>query len=138
MYLLNLSLTSTHVPTDFKVARVTPLYKGTGSIDDSENYRPISVVCHVSKILEKAVCAQLMNYLELHAFITPDQSAFLTNHSLHRLTDDLLKNMDANLVTFLCFFDIRKCYDSISHPIFLGKLEKYGIISHEQRWFQSY
>ena len=130
------------MPSDLKIARVTPVFKKKGSADQAENYRPISVVSHVAKIFEKAVCNQLMEYLNLHSFITPMQSAFITKHStqtaLHKVTDDLLESIDENLVSALCFFDIRKCFDCIPHDGLLSKLSKYGITGVELKWFHSY
>ena len=80
-FLFNHSLKVGIVPDDWKKARVTPLYKGKGSKLDPGNYRPISVISFISKILEKCVQCRLLNYLETHNFITVDQSAYLKNHS---------------------------------------------------------
>ena len=125
-YLANILVRFGSLPSDLKIARVTPVFKKKGSADQAENYRPISVVSHVAKIFEKAVCNQLMEYLNLHSFITPMQSAFITKHStqtaLHKVTDDLLESIDENLVSALCFFDIRKCFDCIPHDGLLFKL----------------
>ena len=54
---------------------VTPAYKGKGDVMNTTNYRPLSVVAHVSKIVEKLIQQQVMHYLEIHEFITNDQSA---------------------------------------------------------------
>jgi hypothetical protein len=140
--LFNLSITQCYVPDDWKKARVTPIYKGKGSHSDSSNYRPISVICHIAKIFEKCVQYQLMYYLEDHCFITCDQSAFLKNNStvtaVHKAVDNWLNNIDDGLITVVCFFDIAKCFDSISHSVLLFKLEKYGIRDNELKWFTSY
>ena len=141
-YLANILVRFGSLPYDLKIARVTPVFKKKGSADQAENYRPISVVSHVAKIFEKAVCNQLMEYLNLHSFITPMQSAFITKHStqtaLHKVTDDLLESIDENLVSALCFFDIGKCFDCIPHDGLLFKLSKYGITGVELKWFHSY
>ena len=76
-FLFNHSLKVRIVPDDWKKARVTPLYKGKVSKLDPGNYRPISVISFISKILEKCVQCRLLNYLEIHNFITVDQSAYL-------------------------------------------------------------
>ena len=54
--IINLSIKADSVPQDWKLARVTPIYKGSGDKDDPSNYRPISVVCHIAKIFEKSYC----------------------------------------------------------------------------------
>ena len=130
------------MPEKLKRARVTPIFKKKGSSDLPENYRPISVVSHIGKIFEKAVCYQLTSYLQEHCFITPDQSAFLKGHStqtaLHKVVDDLLECTDEGLLSCLCFFDIRKCFDCIPHKTLLFKLSKYGIRGFEHKWFESF
>ena len=62
-YFINLSLMSGTVPPELKMAQVSPIFKNKGSADLPENYRPISVVSHLAKILEKAVCHQLWSIL---------------------------------------------------------------------------
>jgi exonuclease III len=113
--LLNLSIMSDTVPQDWKIARVTPLYKGNGSKEDPSNYRPISVVCHVAKIFEKVIARQFITYLTNKNLISEDQSAYLegrsTQTSLHRVIDDILESVDDGDITAACFIDITKCFD---------------------------
>jgi hypothetical protein len=108
-HLFNLSIDSSHVPPDWKLARVTPVYKGKGDINDKGNYRPISVVCHVGKLMEKQIHEQFLAYLECHNFISKDQSAYLKGHStttcLHKVVDDWLEAMDEGEVMAVCFLD---------------------------------
>lgn len=111
-------------------------------MDDPGNYRPISVVAHISKILEKAVDLQLSSYLTEHELISCSQSAFRKGHSTatasHKLVDDILENMNEGLITGACFFDLSKCFDTIDHSILLQKLHKYGIRTAEHAWFSNY
>jgi hypothetical protein len=106
------------------------------------NYRPISVIGHIAKIYEKCVQSQLLNYLVEHNFISNHQSAFIKYHStqtlLHKVVDNWLENIDNGLITGVCFFDVAKCFDSISHELLLFKLEKYGVKSKELNLFKSY
>ena len=134
-YLANISVRFGSLPSDLKIARVTPVFKKKGSADQAENYRPISVVSHVAKIFEKAVCNQLMEYLNLHSFITPMQS---TKHSTQTALHKVTESINENLVSALCFFDIRKCFDCIPQDGLLFKLSKYGITGVELKWFHSY
>ena len=139
---INISLMSGEVLKDWKMARVTPVYKGKGDKLDTGNYRPISVICHIAKLLEKAACQQLLQYLTDHNFITIDQSAYLKNHStqtsLHRVVDDWLESMNEGELIGVCFLDIKKCFDTINHKYLLQKLKKYGICDEELEWFTSY
>ena len=76
-----MSISTGYLPEDWKLAKVTPVYKNKGAKNDCGSYRPISVICHIAKIMEKAVQTQLKNYLLEHDFITNIQSAYLANHS---------------------------------------------------------
>jgi hypothetical protein len=141
-HLVNMSFSQSMVIDDWKIAMVTPIYKGKGDMEDLGNYRPISVICHFGKILEKVMLAQMIYYLNEHDFISQDESAYLKNHStqtsLHRVTEDWLEAMNEGLITGICFLDISKCFDSINHDILLKKSACYGIRKHELKWFTSY
>ena len=104
-----------------------------------DNYRPISVIGHITKMVEQLVRPQLVNYLEEHSFITPDQSAYMKGHStqtsLNRVIDDWLENINENQITGVCRLDISKCFDTISRSILLQKLSIYGIKQQELKWF---
>ena len=140
--IMNLSLLSGITPCDWKIARVAPIYKGKGSKSDESNYRPISVIASVAMIIEREVSKQVMEYLIDHDLITVDQFAFLKNHStvtsLHRLVDDWYEAFDAGDFVFACFFDIKKCFDSINHRILLEKLLNYGFKNSSLDWFTNY
>ena len=141
-HVINVSINEGHVHEDWKLARVTPVYKGSGSRDAETNYRPISNIAYIAKIIEKEVHCQLSGYLKEHDFISPDQSAYLAQHStqtsLHRVYDDWLEALNDGLSVSACFLDISKCFDSINHTILLHKLKRYGIRNMEYSWFKSY
>ena len=110
----NSSQNTMKMPEDWKLSRVTPVYKGKGDIDVESNYRPISVICHLAKVMEKEVQKQIIDYLLDHSFITEDQSAFLKRHntqtSLHRVTDEWLWNMNDGLITGIYALDIKNVF----------------------------
>ena len=112
--LLNLSISTNSFPNQWKIAKVTPLHKG-GARNDINNYRPISVLPILSKILEKHVASSLSVFLRHNNLLYELQSAFRSGHStetaLIRLTDQILKNMDNDEVTGLAFIDFRKAFD---------------------------
>ena len=140
--LFNASLNTSIVPDDWKTARVTPVYKGKGDKSEKGNYRPISVIGHLAKLLEREIQRQLMTYLIKNNLISIDQSAYRKFHntqtSLHRVTDDWIDNICDNLDTGICFLDIKKCFDTIDHDILIEKLSFYGIVDVESSWFKSY
>ena len=109
---------------------------------DANSYRPMSVISHFAKILEKCVQYQLMSVPSKHDMIKPDQSAYLRHHStqtaLLKVTNQWYENIEDGLITGVCFFGISKCFDSISHEILIFKIVRYGIINVALSWFLSY
>ena len=136
----NASLTNKIVISDWKVSKVTPIYKGKGNKEEAGNYRPFSLIGHIMKIFEKEIKTQLMLYLEINDLITIDQSAYRQQHNtqtaLHRVIDDWLCNMSDGNLTGVCSFDITKCFDTINHSILLRKMEYYGLQSENIKWFK--
>ena len=139
--LLNLSISTNSFPNHWKMAKVTPLYKG-GARNDINNYRPISVLPVLSKILEKHVASSLSKFLRDNSLLYELQSAFRPGHStetaLIRLTDQILMNMDNDNVTGLVLIDFRKAFDVIDHELLLKKLSIYGATPSSVAWFKSY
>ena len=124
--LYNVSVETETVISDWKLSKVTPIYKGKGSKDEAGNYRPISLISHIMKIFEKEIKLQVMGYLEVNNLITSDQSAYRNQHNtqtaLHRVVDDWLDNVSDGNLTGVCSFDITKCFDTINHAILLKKM----------------
>ena len=121
-----LSLEEGCLPRKWKVARVTPLHKDDVR-DNEDNYRPVSVLSVLSKLIEKHVARSLMNYLVQNGLLYHLQSAFREGYStesaLINLTDKILFNLDQDEVTGMVFVDIRKAFDVIDHHVLLKKLE---------------
>ena len=115
----NLSFGNGIVHGDWKKTRVTPIYKNEEEIDDENNFRPISVISHIAKMVESLISTQVVDYLE---FISIDQSAYLKRHAtqrrLHRAIDDWLEQINDNPLTGACLLDVSICFDSINHEMF--------------------
>ena len=139
-YLFNMSLKTCIIPNDFKTARITPIHKG-GS-HDIDNFRPISVLPSLSKILERAIHTQLYKYLNENKLHPDFQSGFRPFHStatcLTEITDYLFDKMDQGHVIGSIFLDLRKAFDVIPHNFILRKLMYYGIKGNEYNWMKSY
>ena len=138
-HIFNLSLCNGIVPSDWKLARVTPIYKGQGEITHPGNYRPISVIPTVAKVLEKLVKRQLVSHFSNNDLISDTQFAYLKNRStstaLHCLVDNFLLNINNHLING-SQIDISKGFDTINIDILKYKLIKYVIINTS--WFESY
>ncbi len=141
-HIYNLSLCTSEIPADWKRARVTPIYKGNGNFDDGNNFRPISVIAYVAKIMERGVQIQFLEYLMSHDFLSVDQSAYIKCHStltsLHKVIDEWYEAIDNDELTGVCFLDLSKCFDCIDHTLLLHKLKKYGVLDNEHKWFREY
>ena len=142
--IINTSLASGFVPPDFKTAIVKPLLKKT-SFDQKvlKNYRPISNLPFLSKILEKVVLHKLLAHLQENNLCNPFQSACRTGHStetaLLRVVNDLLNAMDEDKISVLLLLDLSAACDTIDHQILLSRLETvFGIRSTALQWFRSY
>ena len=79
-HIFSLSLYHGSLPSDWKIARITPIYKQKGCKDDPNNYRPISVVSSIAKIMEKLVKHQLMSHFANNNLISFSQFAYLNKH----------------------------------------------------------
>ena len=140
-YLINKSIIDGTVPDVWKIARVSPLYKSEDKIL-VENYRPIAVLPILSKVMERAVYAQLSAHLDQLGFLYQHQYGFRRGHStaqaIGQLNNWVLEAMDRKELTGLLFVDISKAFDSINHKILLGKLEHIGLSESSLKWFKSY
>ena len=130
-HIFNLSLCSGNIPQDFKIARVTPIYKGKGDKSDAGNFRPISVVISVAKILEKHVKSQLISYLLTNNLLSSCQYAYLKNHStetaLHHILGTCLDNINEGYSNIITMLDLSKRFDVLNRDILIHKLSKYGV-----------
>ena len=139
--LFNSSLQSSTFPAIWKSAKVTSLHK-SGDKSTPENYRPISVLPTLSKILEKAVHQQLYAYLEENKLLSSKQFGFRpkssTSTAVGQFSDSVLRSMDKGMVTGVVFLDLAKAFDTVDHQILLQKLGGYGISETSLEWFESY
>ena len=140
-HVINLSLNTGTFPNAWKIAKVAPIYK-SGPINDPENYRPISVLPVVSKVIERAVKTQLMEFLETNNLIDHGQYGYRKNHSTEeaatKLCDDIRRHANNGCLVGAVFVDLRKAFDTISHGNLTQKLWSYGVRSTELEWFTSY
>ncbi|KAK3553556.1 hypothetical protein QTP70_004574 [Hemibagrus guttatus] len=140
---LNGSLTSGHVPTAFKKARVIPILKKP-ALDPSDisNYRPVSLLSFLSKILERVVCNQLSDYLMQNNLHDPNQSGFKAAHStetaLLAATEKLHAARSAKLSSVLILLDLSAAFDTVNHKTLLSTLRSLGICGTAWEWFASY
>ena len=128
-------------PTEWKMARVTPVFK-KGEKSDLNNYRPISVITVVSRVFEKIVYDQLYQYLNDNQLLSSCQSGFRSLHStltaLLEATNSWSVSIDNGFLNGVVFIDLKKAFDTIDHEIILRKLSYFGADQATAKWFQSY
>ena len=140
-YIFNESLLTGQVPEQMKIAKVIPLFKKGDHLDTS-NYRPISLLSTLSKILERIIYKRTINFLKTHNVLTNSQFGFRKNHStIHALlnfVDKVAHAIDDYSHMIGIFLDFSKAFDTINHKILLYKLSHYGIRGKALEWFRNY
>ena len=142
--IINNSITSGVYPCLYRKAIVRPLLKKTG-LDPNEykNYRPVSNLYFISKLIEKAVSLHLEHYLSQNNLLDIYQSGYLMYHSMEtallKITNDILMNQNEQCSTALVAIDLSAAFDLVNHSILLERLYTYyGISGTALEWFRSY
>ena len=139
--LCNFSITLSRFPGDCKQAQLKPLLK-KGSKDEPKNYRPISLLPQISKVIERIVHEQIQEYLDTNKILYRYQSGFRPYHStdtrLSYLSDRIIQGFENKMFTGMILIDLQKVFDTIDHEIFLGKMKHLGFANSSIFWFRSY
>jgi len=140
-YILNKIVRDGNMPTTLKTSKIIPVYK-KGSRLDINNYRPISLLSYVDKILEKVIHSRLYSYLDKIEFLSPNQFGFREHHStelsLLSVMNRIYTAVEAKEFIMLLSVDFRKAFEIIRHDILIEKLEHIGIRGFTLDWFKSY
>ncbi len=141
--MVNLSLQTGVFPNEWKLALVIPLIKKFGLDTISKNYRPVSNLPFVSKLVERAAICQDNSHIEANCPLPTCASAYRENHStesaLLKVQADILHNMELQKVTLLVLVDLSAAFDTIDHQILLTRLnQKFGFTGVALQWHRSY
>ena len=141
---VNQSLSTGIFPNEAHSAIIKPLLKKPGlDQNDLSNYRPVSNLTFLGKLIEKAACTQLVYHIESNNLFDSFQSAYRSSHStesaLIKVKNDIMFSLDSNNVVFMVLLDLSAAFDTIDHQIFISRLfNRIGVRSTVLSWFQSY
>lgn len=139
--IVNKSIESGIFPEELKLAKVIPIYKAKDK-DEFLNYRPISLLPSLSKVVEKLVHKRLYSFLQTNNILHCTQFGFRKKHStvdaITKFIADITAALDSKKTTVAVYLDLSKAFDTINHDILLSKMEFYGIRGIALDWFRSY
>ena len=139
--LFNRSMSEGIFPEAMKLSDTVPLYKSKDH-NQTTNYRPVSLLITISKLLEKAIHARVYEFLEETKQMYRSQYGFRKKHSCETAVAELvaciIKNIEEGKYTVGVFLDLSKAFDTLSHELLLKKLDRYGIRGIPLNWFESY
>ena len=128
--LLNFVFKTGKFPDILKTAKVIPAFK-KGDPLNCNNYRPISLLSNIGKLIEKLIYKRVYIFLEQNNCLYTHQFGFRikhsTNHALIQITDKIRNALDENKYISGVFLDFQKAFDIVNHKILFSKLNYYGI-----------
>ena len=126
--IINESITEGTFPSELKLAEVTPVFKKLDCMD-KENYRPIGLLSHMSKVFERILCNQLNDFMKdkLSNILTGFRKGHSAQHSLLIMIEKWKRALDENMKVGAIFMDLSKAFDTLNCRLLLAKLKAYGL-----------
>ena len=141
LHLVNLTIRNKSYPKTWKTQLVHPFYK-KGDKCEGENYRPVSHIVEVSKIIEHAAFEQVTEHFTSNSLFHPNHHGFVPNHNttsaLIHIHDLWLRAAEDKKITATLLLDLSAAFDVIDHDILLDKLRLYNFSENTINFFSSY
>ena len=140
-HIVNLSIQTSTFPTAWKKSKVVPLFK-KDSILEPQNYRPVGLVPILSKILERVVFVQIVEYMETNKLFHPSLHGYRAHHNtttaLLEMYDSWVEAVERGDLVGVCMVDLSAMFDCIDHDILLQKMEVLQFSLDSVEWCSSY
>ena len=141
VFIINQCLDQGEFPDSLKISKVIPVFK-KGNTSIVSNYRPISMVPVLSKIIESVMLKQLIGYFEENELLYDDQFGFRpgrsTTMAMERVVDWILGKLEDKQIAMACAYDLTKAFDCLPHSVIIDKLTFYGVLGKESSLIKSY
>ena len=142
-HLFSVSLSKQSIPYEWKCHSITPIFK-SGDKSLVKNYRPISLLCIMSKVLEHLIFSKISKFIVTNNILYHHQFGFRRQHSTTQQLLVFLSDVHSALNDYNCsqcdviYLDFKKAFDSVPHQELLMKLWKTGIVGSLWKWFREY
>jgi hypothetical protein len=140
-HIVNLSIQQAVFPSLYKFAKVIPLLKKDDPLEP-KNYRPVAILCILSKVIERAIFIQVVEYMNKNELFHPNHHGFRAGHStstaMIQMYDSGVQAVDKGELTGVCMLDMSAAFDVVDHGILLNKLKLYGFDEQAIMWMKNY
>ena len=140
-HLVTLSLMQRRFPNSWKYAKILPLHK-KNSVLDRKNYRPVSILSPLSKVLERAVYNQIYQYFSVNKIFHPNLMGYRKNRStltaVLQMYDRWVRDASEGKISGVVLLDLSAAFDLVNPALLIKKLKIYGLDTEFQEWIESY
>ena len=140
-HIVNLSIQQAAFPSLYKLAKIIPLLKKDDPLVP-KNYRPVAILCILSKVIERVIFMQLVEYMNTNDFFQPNHHGFRGHHStstaMIQMYDTWVQAVDKGELSGVCMLDMSAAFDVVDHGILLDKLKLYGFDEKSVKWMTNY